>query len=197
MPATPETARPFPPPTLDTPRLHLRPLQRDDAQAVFETYAADPEATRYLAFPTHRSVADAEGFARAVAAAWEAGAGHRAWAVERREDGRFLGAVGVDVDRFVVNVGYALGRAYWNHGYATEALRAIRDAVFADPGVWRFQAFHAVGNAASGRVMEKVGLQLEGVLRRYFVHPQLGPEPQDVVMRALTRDDWQTAAESR
>jgi hypothetical protein len=70
---------------------------------------------------------------------------------------------------------------------APEALVAVRDAAFADPGVWRFQAYHDVENLGSGRVMEKAGLCLEGILRRYSVHPQVSAEPRDCAMRAVVR----------
>jgi [ribosomal protein S5]-alanine N-acetyltransferase len=59
-----------PPATIETARLRLRTPSLDDAEAVYTTYARDPEATRYVAFPTQRSPEDAREFLRLCAAGW-------------------------------------------------------------------------------------------------------------------------------
>jgi ribosomal-protein-alanine N-acetyltransferase len=177
----------WPPRTLETPRLLLRPLRQDDAPAVF-AYASDPEVTRWMAFRTHRELSEAETYARTSAEAWEKGAGHRPWALELRDGGLVIGAIGGDRARGTVTLGYVMARAFWGRGLMTEAVVAVRHAALADPGVWRVQALHDVENLASGRVLEKAGLRVEGVLRRFGVHPQAGPDPRDAVMRAIVRD---------
>jgi RimJ/RimL family protein N-acetyltransferase len=87
----------------------------------------------------------------------------------------------------VVTVGYVLGRLYWNHGFTTEALKAVNSWCLAQKNVYRVQAFHDVANPASGRVMEKAGMQREGLLRRWHVAPNISSEPRDCIMWSLVK----------
>ena len=70
------------------------------------------------------------------------------------------------------------------------ALRPIVDLAFEHFGVWRAWATCAPQNPASRRVLEKVGMRHEGVLRRWIVSPLVSPEPRDSDCMAITRDDW-------
>lgn len=72
-------------------------------------------------------------------------------------------------------------------GYVTEIARASLDHVFAIPGVWRVSAYCDVENVASAQVLEKVGMQREGVLRRFIIHPNLSAEPRDAYLYARVR----------
>jgi RimJ/RimL family protein N-acetyltransferase len=83
--------------------------------------------------------------------------------------------------------GYCLTRDAWGHGYATEAARAFVAAAFQVPGIWRIQAFCDVENTASARVLEKIGLEREGTLRRYMVLPNMGDAPRDAHCYAKIR----------
>ena len=80
--------------------------------------------------------------------------------------------------------GYCLARDTWGHGIATEAARAFVASVLENPAICRIQAYCDVENRASARVLEKVGLELEGTLRQYLVLPNLGESP---VRRVLLR----------
>jgi [ribosomal protein S5]-alanine N-acetyltransferase len=62
-------------------------------------------------------------------------------------------------------LGYWIGFSYWNNGYCTEAARAIAEYGFATLGFHKISGRHVVGNRASGRVLEKIGMIREGFLR--------------------------------
>lgn len=179
----------YPPQEIVTPRLRLRLPRSSDAEAVF-AYASDPEVTRHLSFVTHAHVDASRDFLTRGAAAWEQGSGHRPWIIEDRGSGAVIGAIGMDVDGCRANVGYALRASAWGAGRMTEALAAVRDVAFAHPDVWRFHAWHSVHNPASGRVMAKVGMRMEGVLRCWAVMPNHGPEPVDACMWSMLREEW-------
>lgn len=76
--------------------------------------------------------------------------------------------------------GYCLARDAWGRGYATEAAKAFVETVFANPAIYRIQAFCDIENTASARVLEKIGLSHEGTLRRYMVLPNMGEAPRDM-----------------
>ena len=86
-----------------------------------------------------------------------------------------------------VGIGYVIGRAYWGRGFVPEAVRAVVDWVLSQPSIYRVCADCDVENTASIRVMEKVGMQREGVLRRFIIHPNISDEPRDCFLYAIVK----------
>lgn len=78
-------------------------------------------------------------------------------------------------------------RSCWGAGMMTEPPTDIVDWALRQPGIWRIGDVCDLENPGSARVMEKAGLQHEGVLRRWSVHPNLGREPRDCVSHAKVR----------
>jgi len=178
-----------------TPRLLLRAFRTDDAEAIFSRYAADPAATRYVGFRTHRSPEDVRGFLQLVAESRAKGRGY-AFAVTLPGAG-LIGSIGCDVKQATVTVGYLLARPWWGRGLASEALQALVGWARVQPGVWRVDALCHPDNLASIRVLEKAGLQREALLRRAAAFPNLGEEPQDCLVFALVRQAAQVSPSSR
>jgi len=149
---------------LTTPRLKLRKFRATDAEAMFRNWANDDEVTRNLTWRTHADVSETQG----VIDNWLNGYAYPRfylWAIEL--DGELIGSIGCaqpDLNLGEIKFGYALSRAYWGHGYMTEALTAVINHLFA-LGYNRITANHYLENPASGRVMEKCGLRFEGIIR--------------------------------
>ncbi|MBQ1946848.1 MAG: GNAT family N-acetyltransferase, partial [Clostridia bacterium] len=105
------------------------------------------------------------------------------------DDGRLIGTIGfiwVNTDHRSAEVGYSLARDCWNQGYATESLKAILHYGFERLRLNRIEAQHEADNPASGRVMEKAGMQYEGTLRqRVFNKGHFS----DVMLYARVRSD--------
>jgi RimJ/RimL family protein N-acetyltransferase len=176
------------PDELFTERLRLRPPTEADAEQMFSRYSANPEVTRYLSWTPHRSVAETREYLRHRAQEDSAGAS-AGYLIFSRQTGELLGAVGGRIQSTTLfQFGYCLARDAWGHGFATEAARAFVAAAINQPAIWRVQALCDVENLASARVLEKSGLKLEGVLRRYMVLPNLGPAPRDVFCYASIRE---------
>jgi ribosomal-protein-alanine N-acetyltransferase len=186
------------PENIVTDRLQLRPWKLGDIEAVF-SYARDPEWSRYLrVLPRPYTEADAERFiARQLLLDWTE---HPAWAVVL--EGRAIGGVnlGFRFDHGFAELGYAIGRGYWNRSLCTEAARGVVDAAFATHAdLNRIQARADVENRASQRVMEKLGMQQEGVHRMCRIERG---ETIDEAWFALLRPAWlartdRSSAESR
>ncbi len=85
------------------------------------------------------------------------------------------------------DVGYVLCREAWGRGYITEALRAVLEAALGMPEVRRVAAHCHVENVGSARVMEKAGMQREGLLRKYAIFPNVSDEPADCWLYAAVR----------
>ncbi len=176
-----------PPETFATARLTARPPRVDDAFAVFAAYAGDPEATRYLNFPTYTAVEPVMEYLSSTTTAWAETGGHFPWMLCIKDTDTPIGSIGVTPEDGKAMFGYVLGRPHWGQGYAAEALTYLVDWSLAQPGIWRAWAYCHAENTASVRVMEKAGLRREALLRRWHVFPNLGTEPQDCIMCAKTK----------
>ncbi|HSL24150.1 MAG TPA: GNAT family N-acetyltransferase [Vicinamibacterales bacterium] len=169
---------------LETDRLVLIRPSGADADAIFSRYAADPEVTRYVGWPLHRTLDDTRAFLQYSDrewAQWPAGP----YLVLAKDTRQLLGGTGYAFETsYRAMTGYVLARDAWGRGYATEALAAI---VARAPalGLRRLFAYCHVDHRPSWRVLEKGGFVREGILRRAFEFPNLAPgEPQDVLLYA-------------
>ena len=177
----------FPAPvSIQTPRLLLRRHTADDAKPIFETYAQDPEVTRFMTWHPHRRVEDTHAFLEYCDRAWAARDAFP-WVIVQREDGRLVGGIEARVDRHRVEFGYVIARAAWGRGYATEAARAIVRLALDAPGIQRVWAYVDCENVASARVLEKAGLTREGCLRKWYVPSGFGV-PRDVWSYAVVKE---------
>ena len=168
------------------PRILLRPFALGDVPAVL-AYASDPEVTRHLQWDAYDDPATAASFIRSTL-----GGGDTWFAraiVLRATDGVIGGAdlrVVSPPDRRA-ELGYGLTRAYWGHGYATEAARLLVRFGFERLGLTRIQAACAVENERSMQTLERLGMQREGRLAQYRWK---AGSARDLYLYAITRTDW-------
>lgn len=170
---------------IETNRLLLRKPLASDAVSILTRYAGDVEVTRYVGWPTHRSIADTHAFlawSDAEWARWPAGP----YLIFSRADHRLLGSTGLAFEtEYRAATGYVFARNAWGKGYATEALEAMVKLA-RELGVRRLYALCHPDHRASWRVLEKCGFQREAILRRYAIFPNLpSPEPNDTLCHAL------------
>lgn len=173
------------PETIGTPRLLLRKIRLEDAAAIYHSYAQDTEVTRYLIWRPHRDIRETEDYIRSCLDGWERGS-ELTWVIASH-DGNMVGAIAIRLQGHMADVGYVLTRAEWGKGYMTEALRSLIGRTFSSPEMFRVWATCDVENLASARVLEKAGMQREGILRRFTIHPNIDSEPRDAYCYAVTR----------
>ena len=179
----------IPPRRIETPRLVLRPPAVADAEAIYTEYASDPLVTHFLTWPPHASLEETREFLdRLLTNPNEPGVDHR-WAIEPREErGRAVGMIGVRLQPPRADLGYVLGRRFWGRGLMTEAVRAVADWALSQPELHRVWAVCDVDNPASARVMEKAGMQYEGRLRRWSLHPNVSAVPRDCLCYSRVKE---------
>jgi ribosomal-protein-alanine N-acetyltransferase len=172
---------------LYTDRLVLRRPRASDAEGVFNRFAGDREVTRYMSWPTHRSLEDTRAFLTFSDAEWDRWPAGPYLIVDRR-DLSLLGSTGFTFEApYRAATGYILAHAVWGRGYATEALHAMVNLA-PSLGVQRLQALCHTEHEASWHVLEKCGFEREGILRRFCEFPNVDPvEPSDVFCYALVR----------
>ena len=167
-----------PPETIETYRLRLRIPRLNDAEDVFRKYAQDPAVTKYVVWTPHKNVKETKDFFRRCIQYW-GGEIAFPWVIELKTERELLGMIELRMEKHRADMGYVIGRPYWGNGYATEALKSIIDWVLTQNNIFRVWAVCDVENAASARVMEKAGMQREGILHRYIVHPNISDQPRD------------------
>jgi len=175
-------------PVLQTGRLYLRRLQKNDAAAVFD-YARDPEMTHYTLWVYHKKMEDSEFYVEQMLAGYSAGK-PTPWAVTLKETGQVIGTAGFIRWNPVhgrAEIGYAIGRKWWGKGYAAESSRAALAFGFKTLLCNRIEAMCDVSNVASARVMEKIEMRYEGILREYL-HAQ--GSYRDVKIYSILRSEW-------
>lgn len=177
------------PEIIGTPRLILRkPIAPDDAPQIFTSYAHDPAVTRYLTWRPHYNVEESLRILRTRVAWWDEGR-EFSWVITPRAGTGVIGMVSATDENSAsrYSLGFVLARAHWGRGYITEAARAVVEQLLALPGVVRVWAVADHENAASIRVLEKVGMQREGLLRKWSIHPAISPVPRDCFCFAKVR----------
>jgi ribosomal-protein-alanine N-acetyltransferase len=158
---------------LETARLLLRPFAPGDRDAIHAVYA-DPDVMRYVGNGPHRTLEETDAALRIYGEVL-AREGYSFLAVCERGSGTLIGDAGLyplggqgpDVE-----LGYTLARGAWGRGYATELGRALVDYAFDELRVPRVVAQVEPGNAASRRVLEKLGMS-ERELRTAYGRPHV------------------------
>jgi RimJ/RimL family protein N-acetyltransferase len=181
---------------LETERIRLRRLTEHDVENLVEL-DSDPEVMRYLSggVPTPREEIEQRTLP-AMLRFYQRYPAFGYWAAEERSDGSFLGwfllRPAPDRPADEIEIGYRLRRATWGRGLATEGSRALLARGFAEPEVRLIFAQTMTVNAASRRVMEKIGLRYVRTFHPQWPEPIPGAE-QGEVEYALSRDEWRRA----
>jgi [ribosomal protein S5]-alanine N-acetyltransferase len=174
------------PERIETERLILRIPRMDDAPAIFAGWTQDKEVTRYLTWRPHQRIQETEAFIQSCLAAWEQET-RFPYMITLKESGEVIGMIDPRIEGPKVGLGYGAAPAHWGKGYVTEATRAIVDWAFQQPSIYRVYATTDVENIASQRVLQKVGMQCEGILRKYILHPNISDIPRDSYMYAIVK----------
>jgi RimJ/RimL family protein N-acetyltransferase len=158
------------PTMIETVRLYLRPMRADDFDALFEIFT-DPRVMASF---------DGELFTLEQMQHWlqrnldhQAQFGYGLFSVVDKASGRLIGDCGLEQmeveGQAVAELGYDFRSDVWNQGFATEAASAVRDYAFQVLRLPQLVSLIRVGNAASQRVAEKVGMQRAAEFERYGI----------------------------
>ena len=161
------------------PRILLRRPRLDDAAALFAGIVSDPQVTRYLSWTPHHDVGETR---RVISELFNLGDDHT-WVIAL--GGELIGQLGYRRPQpHAAELGYCLARKWWGLGLMSEAVRVVLASLARDPALYRVWATCHVDNGRSARLLQCLGLALEGRLARYAVFPNLSPEPQDGLLFA-------------
>lgn len=111
------------------------------------------------------------------------------FAITLKENFKLIGAIGLVINKMFNNAeaGYWIGVQYWGNGYCTEALKAIINYGFGTLQLNKIHAHHMTTNPASGRVMLKCGMSIEGSLKKHILKNNVY---EDIVLYGILRDEF-------
>ena len=181
-------------PTLETPRLILRKLTMDDAQDQFE-YAVDTELAHMGLWQPFETLQDSLDDIDDLLEGYRTGTAFE-WAVELRSEAKMIGRLGLGAYHAQdarADLGYAYNRNYWGQGYATEAAQAVLNFAFGTMRLYRVGSVVLPDNHASIHVLEKLGMQREGVRRGGTA---IRGTHEDLVCYSILRPEWEAKTKS-
>ena len=172
-----------------TPRLLLREYMGDDLEAML-AFESDPLVVQYVCYGPYTRK---ECWQQLTYHIDQQTADPRTYyhlAIILVEEARLIGWCGLEMISRAnkeAEIGYALHRAYWGHGYMTEAAQAVLAVGFADMLLHRIFATCHPDNVGSIRVLEKLGMRYEGCLR---AQKWCRGKWRDVAVYALLDEEW-------
>lgn len=174
-------------PTIPARRVELRWLEERDVDALYAIFS-EPEVMRYWSRPPMTSRDEAKALLDEIHSLFRDRTLFQ-WGISR--EGLVVGTCTLfnfDPRNRRAEIGYALGREHWGHGYANEAVSAVIDYAFDELALHRIEADVDPRNAASIRALERLGFVREGYLRERW---HVGGEIQDALFYGLLRSDWE------
>ena len=156
-------------PALETERLVLRELIKEDAKGIFACFSND-EVTRFYGQETLKNMEEAEKFVDFFSKNYNEKRGIR-WGIERKGISGIIGTIGFNAwspKHKRAEIGYEIHPEQWRKGYTSEAVSKVLSYGFDQMGLTRIGAVVFIENIASNKLLEKAGFQKEGVLRDYM-----------------------------
>ncbi|MBE6553719.1 MAG: GNAT family N-acetyltransferase [Ruminococcaceae bacterium] len=182
-------------PELTTPRLTLRRMMVADTEDMYE-YASRPDVTKYLTWYPHPDRHYTREYLQYLGNRYAAGMFYD-WAVIYEPDCKMVGTCGFTAFNCAADsaeVGYVLNPSYWGKGIATEALTRVLYYAFHDLKLHRVEAKYIEGNERSRRVMEKVGMTFEGIMREGML---IKGSYVNVGICSILRSEWEALQKTR
>jgi len=177
------------PPILETDRLRLRPLSLDDVSDVQRIAGRRELADTTISIPHPLSEGQAREWISRQAETVALGKG-MCFGAELKTNRLLIGAAGLrDIDEVhrQAELGFWVAVEWWGRGFGTEMGLAVVAYAFRQLDLNRVYGHYMVRNPASGRVLEKVGMRQEGVMRQRV---QKWGVFEDVVLMAILQEDW-------
>ena len=181
---------------IETERLILRKFSLDDVSDAYNNWLSDPDVAKYMQWDAHTDIEQTNQYYKDILIEKYEKNDFYQWAIVLKEDNQVIGAVGFDIKNeydSVADISYALCKRFWNNGIMSEALTAVVYYALNVVEINRLEAFHAVANPSSGRVLQKAGLKYEGHARQKYRNRYRGFEDCDTY--AILRDDLITETE--
>ena len=174
---------------LETPRLRLRKLTREDILPYYQHIGSSEAVTRYMLFASHQDISESVASVEKALIRYEEGRCYR-WCIASREDNSLMGIIELlrfDEENQSCSFAYMLGESFWGKGYGTEAVNSAFRFAFEQMGVQSITADHMTDNPASGAVMRKAGMVFQEQIPKKYIKNGIC---YDATQYTITREQW-------
>lgn len=175
-------------PTLETNRVILRKFTIEDAQDMFE-YSSVPDVSRYIPWETHKSIDDSYEFLNYILKQYEEGK-LAPWAIELKEIHKVVGTIDFVAwfpQHYRAEIGFILSKEHWGKGYIPEVARKVIEFGFENMELNKIKAPCMVENEQSQRVLQKLGMKLEGILKEEYL---IKDKFRDMAVYSILKEDF-------
>ncbi len=175
--------------TLITKRLILRKITLDDASSMFNNWASDDEVSKYLTWPTHKTIDDS----KCIISLWVDSYKNKNfynWVIYLKEIDDVIGNVSImniNEELKQGELGYCIAKKYWGQGIMKEAAFKIMEYLFLECGFHEIIAKHDINNTQSKRVMEKLNMKYVKTIKGQFKNNQ---GIVDVKLHSIKKDEF-------
>ncbi|WP_349408535.1 GNAT family protein [Pseudalkalibacillus sp. SCS-8] len=175
-------------PTFETDRLVLRKAREEDIHDIYE-YASEQEISRYTPWNFHKTIDTTQKLVEIIQDNYNNDK-ESDWVIELKENNKVIGLCGFvrwNKHHNRIEVAYSLSRSHWGKGYTTEAVEQLVKFGFENMQLNRIEAKVSQENSASIKVLEKLGMKPEGILRDYWFK---NGEYTTVQTYSVIKSDW-------
>ncbi len=166
---------------LETERLLLRPWKMEDLSVLHEL-TKDPDVGPNAGWPPHLTMEESEKFLK------ESLQNPNIFCICDRTTGTVYGEISfMKVDEDIVDIGFWIGKPYWNHGIVSEAFETLIDYVFEELNMQIIQCRYFIGNNVSKHIQEKFGFRY--ITTEFNVYWEPLQVYKDIDVLVLTRSE--------
>lgn len=175
-------------PTLETERLLLRKITLEDVEDMYY-YGSNEEVSKYVTWDTHKTLSATKEYIEFVLTQYK-NKKIAPWGIEYKQNRKFIGTIDFvswQLKHSIAEIGYVISQDYWKMGIATEAVNEVIKLGFNNMDLVRIQARCDVENIGSARVMEKVGMSFEGIIRKGIL---VKGKHRDLKMYSILKEEF-------
>ena len=181
---------------IKTSRLILRKLRSTDVACYYKRLGSSEDVTKYMLWEPHKSLQESQKSVEKVLEKYREDVCY-CWGIALLEDDSIIGRIDLlrfDEQNNSCSFAYMLGKEFWNHGFGTEALKAVFSFAFEKLQIRFIVADHMRANVASGRVMQKAGMHYIGTHTSKYKKCM---EYYDADEYMITCDEWKQTKDSQ
>ncbi len=174
---------------IETERLLLRPFEEKDAEDMLRNWAGDPDIQNEYGEPVYTDITQVSELLRMYTDPESPKSRYR-WAIIAKDSGENIGQIAfckVWEDCSTAEIEYCIGKSFWGHGYAGEALSAVIRYTFSFTEFTRLEAYHRAANGKSGRVLEKSQMHITDTVQRFV---REGKVPEGEVCYCIEKNEY-------
>ncbi|TQR19485.1 GNAT family N-acetyltransferase [Psychrobacillus vulpis] len=175
-------------PVLETNRLKLMEIKKENADSIFRIFS-DDEVTRYYGMASFEQKEQAINMINSFTKNFQDKRSIR-WGIFWKETSELVGTVGLNnlqLSQKRTEIGYDLLPSYWRKGIVSEAVEAVVRYCFEELDLYRIAAVTFTENESSYKLLLKLGFQKEGMLRGYIYQ---NDKSNDTFVFSLIKPEW-------